>query len=301
MRKPSLFATPVLLLAVLAVIPASDAQQRLRKLVEQRREARESAALPAGTRVERDIAYGPHAQQRYDVYLPANPKPGAPMLVMVHGGGWRTGDKGNPGVAGAKAAHWLAKGFVFVNVNNRLLPDADPLQQAADVAAAVAAAQKRAPQWHANPTRTVLMGHSAGAHLVALLGSDPGLLTKAGAIRPRGVVPLDSAAMNVPELMARPRLPQLYHDAFGADPAGWAAASPFHHLGRDSLPMLIVCSSRRPDSCPQANALKARAARMGVPMQVQPEDLSHAEINHDLGRPSAYTRAVSAWIDRQLE
>ena len=284
------------MLAVLA--GHADAQQRLRKLMEQRREAQAAAPLPAGTRVERDIAYGPHAKQRYDVYLPPNLAPGAPMLVMVHGGGWRIGDKGNPGVAGDKAAHWLGKGFVFVNVNNRLLPDADPLQQAQDVAAAVASAQERAPQWRADPGRMVLMGHSAGAHLVALLGSWPDLLAQAGASRPRGVVPLDSAAMNVPGLMARPRLPQLYHDAFGADPVFWTAASPFHHLGRSSLPMLIVCSSRRPDACPQGNALKAKAATFGVEMQVLPEDLSHAGINHALGQSSTYTRTVSAWIDR---
>ena len=116
---------------------------------------------------------------------------------MVHGGGWRRGDKASPGVVGEKAAHWLAKGYVFVSVDYRLLPDADPLQQAHDVAAAVASVQKRAPQWRADPRRMVLMGHSAGAHLVALLGAAPSLLAQAGALRPLGVVALDSAAMNL--------------------------------------------------------------------------------------------------------
>lgn len=285
-------------LATLAV--PGHAQQRLRQLIEQRREARESDTLPAGTRIERDIAYGPHPKQRYDVYLPAHAKPGAPILVMVHGGGWRNGDKGNPGVAGDKAAHWLEKGFVFVNVDYRLLPDADPLQQAADVAAAVSAAQKRAAQWRADPERMVLMGHSAGAHLVALLGASPALLREAGAMRPLGVVSLDSAAMNVPELMRKPRLPQLYHDAFGTDTAFWTATSPFHQLASQSRPMLIVCSSQRADSCPQGRALAQKAKGLGVAMQVLPEDLRHGEINHELGQPSAYTRAVSDWIDRLL-
>lgn len=288
----------IVALATLAV-PAN-AQQRLRQLLEQRRETRDAAALPAGTRIQRDIAYGPHPKQRYDVYLPGNATPGAPILLMVHGGGWSRGDKGNPGVAGDKAAHWLAKGFVFVNANNRLLPDADPLQQARDVAAAVASVQRQALKWGADPKRLVLMGHSAGAHLVALLGTSPDLLATAGAVRPRGVVALDSAAMDVPEMMRKPRLPDLYHDAFGADPAFWTSASPFHRLTRQGLPMLIVCSSRRPDSCPQGRALAEKAKGLGVPMQVLPEDLSHAEINRDLGKPSAYTRAVSDWIDRLL-
>ena len=64
--------------------------------------------------------------------------------------------------------------------------------------------------------------------------------------------------------------------------------------------MLIVCSSRRPDSCPQGRALAEKAKGLGVPMQVLPEDMSHGEINHDLGKASAYTRAVSDWIDRLL-
>lgn len=294
-----LLPATLLALIVFATLAApGNAQQRLRQLIEQRREAKAEAALPAGTRVERDIAYGPHAKQRYDVYLPPRAKPGAPILLMVHGGGWRHGDKGNPGVAGDKAAHWLAQGYVFVNVNNRLLPDADPLEQARDVASALASAQKRAPQWGADPKRMVLMGHSAGAHLVALLGSAPELLAKAGAQRPLGVVSLDSAAMNVPELMAKPRLPKLYQDAFGTDQALWTAASPFHQLSRRSLPMLVVCSSRRLDSCPQGKALQAKSTTLGVPMQVLPEDLKHGEINHELGKPSAYTRAVTDWIDR---
>lgn len=300
MRKTPLLTLLLLSLAALVAMPGAGAQQRLRQLIEQRREAKASAALPAGTRVERDIAYGADPAQRYDVYLPAHAKPNAPILFMVHGGGWRRGDKAYANVVEHKAAHWLSKGYVFVSANNRLLPQADPLQQARDVAAAVASMQKRARQWRADPQRLVLMGHSAGAHLVALLGASPALLAQAGATRPLGVVALDSAAMDVPALMAKPGHPSLYDDAFGSDPAFWRAASPYQQLGRDGLPMLIVCSSQRRDSCPRGDALKARAAGLGVPMQVLPEDLSHGEINQQLGKPSAYTGAVSDWIDRLL-
>lgn len=289
-------------LVVLATLAApGSAQQRLKRLLEQRREAAPVAPLPAGTRVERDIAYGPHPKQRFDVYLPAQLKPGAPILFMVHGGGWRIGDKDSRGVTGNKVAHWLKKGFVFVSTNNRLLPDADPVQQAQDVAAAVAAVQARAAQLGADPKRLVLMGHSAGAHLVALLGASPAMLARAGAQPPRGVVSLDSAAMDVPEMMKKPLLPDIYNNAFGIDHAFWVAASPSHQLSRHGLPMLIVCSSRRPDACPQGRALADKAAGLEVPMQVLPQDMTHGEINHDLGKSSAYTRAVSAWIDRAID
>jgi acetyl esterase/lipase len=302
---------PLLALCLLATATTSaPAQQRLRERIAQRLEQRRghdappAATLPAGTRVERDIAYGPDPKQRYDVYLPAHARPGAPILFMVHGGGWRNGDKRMRNVVGNKAAYWLEHGFVFVSTDYRLEPDADPLLQARDVAAAVASVQRRARQWNADPAKTVLMGHSAGAHLVALLGSDPdGLLRQAGARRPLGVVSLDSGALDVPALMGQPRLPQLYRDAFGSDPAYWRSASPQQQLARSGLPMLLVCSSTRrfPTSpCDEARRFAQRASALAVPMQVLPEPLQHGEVNDQLGLPSAYTRDVSGWIDRAL-
>lgn len=304
------------LLATLCLTPLvstpAPAQQRLRERIAQRMEQRaaqrvpdaeraERATPPPGARVERDIAYGPDPRQRYDVYLPATLRPEAPLLVMVHGGGWRTGDKGLARVVDHKAAWWLARGGVFVSVDYRLLPDADPRLQAADVAAAVASIQQHAHQWQADPARTLLMGHSAGAHLVVLLGSNPGLLQRAGAQRPLGVVSLDSGALDVPALMAQKRVPPLYHDAFGNDPAFWAAVSPQQQLTAAGTPMLLVCSSTRrvpTPPCDEARLFAAHGHALGVPMQVQPQALSHGDINDQLGLPSAYTHAVSDWIDR---
>lgn len=57
---------------------------------------------------------------------------------------------------------------------------------------------------------------------------------------------------------------------------------------------------QRRNACPQAEAFRARATRLGVPMQVQPEDLSHGQINRELGLPSAYTEAVDRWLDALL-
>jgi len=132
-------------------------------------------ALPAGAqaRVLRDLPYGGDAAQTLDVYLPDAAKD-APVIVMVHGGGWRTGDKASNTVWQNKAAHWLPRGSVFVSLNTRLLPEADPLTQAGDVARALGFVQGHAKDWGGDPDQVVLMGHSAGAHLVALLGADPG-------------------------------------------------------------------------------------------------------------------------------
>ncbi|KRG45960.1 esterase [Stenotrophomonas panacihumi] len=256
-------------------------------------------ALPPGSRVEKALRYGPDAAQLLDVYIPANARQ-APILFLVHGGGWRRGGRDNPGLAQPKAAHWLPKGYLVVSVDYRLLPEADPLRQAEDVAHALAWVQQHAAQWGGDPRRVVMMGHSAGAHLVALLGSDVGRLAAVGATRPLGVVALDSAAMDVPLIMQAPRHFGLYDDAFGTDPDYWRRASPCHHLARDSLPMLAVCSSRRADSCLQARAFSRRAGELGVPVEVLPEDLSHMQINRELGEASAYTASVDRYIDGLL-
>lgn len=277
----------------------ASAQQRLRQMPQQRRAASPITDLPAGTRVQRDIAYGNDPKQRYDVYLPARMQPGAPILFMVHGGGWRRGDKASPGVVGNKAAHWLNQGFVFVSTNNRLVPEANPMQQAEDVAAAIASVQQHAHQWGADPGKTILMGHSAGAHLVMLVSTKPDLLRQAGARLPLGVVSLDSGALDVPALMSQNRVPELYTNAFGSDPAFWRSVSPLQQLDRRALPMLLVCSSIRhfPTSpCHEANKLANLAHSVSVPALVLRQALPHGEINAQLGLSSDYTQAVSSWI-----
>ena len=108
------------------------------------------APLPAGVRKLADVPYGSAGRQRIDVYLPppgTAPASGAPILVMVHGGAWIFGDKSSPGVVGEKLAHWTAHGWILVSVNNRLWPEADPLTQARDVAAAIGLVQKEAASW----------------------------------------------------------------------------------------------------------------------------------------------------------
>ncbi|EER58388.1 LipQ, partial [Acidovorax delafieldii 2AN] len=93
------------------------------------------------------------------------------MVFLVHGGGWRHGDKAHERLVQNKVARWVPRGVVLVSVNYRLLPEAGPDEQLRDVARALATAQRQAPGWGADPQRFLTMGHSAGAHLVALLAA----------------------------------------------------------------------------------------------------------------------------------
>ena len=299
----TLFRTGLLACALFAVLPLA-AQTFRERLQEMREASRQPAAraptLPAGTRAMRDVAYGDDPRQRYDVYLPAQPLR-APVILFVHGGGWANGNKDNPGVVENKAAYWLPKGYVLVSINYRMRPDTAPIDQARDVARALADVQERAPSWNADPANVMLMGHSAGAHLAALVGASSTLWREADAARPRGVVSLDSGALDVPLTMEKPPLPRIYDTAFGKNPADWIAASPYHQLTRDAVPMLFVCSSRRQDACPQGRAMAEKGNALGVAMELLPEDLSHGEVNRLLGAPSDYTAAVDRFIASRLQ
>lgn len=241
-----------------------------------------------------DHAYGPDAAQTFDVYAPTDAHD-APVILLVHGGGWRIGNKAAAGLIRDKVRHWVARGVIVISVGYPLLPATPPLAQARSVALALAVAQKHARQWGGDPRRFVLMGHSSGAHLVALISARPGMAIAQGAQPWQGTVALDTAAYDVTKIMRRRHL-RLYDRAFGDAPAHWKAASPFWQLQTAMAPFLAVCSSRRAHSCDQARAFAQKARHLGTRVTVLPEDLSHRGINVDLGEPSVYTRAVDHFL-----
>ncbi len=251
-------------------------------------------ALPAQAETISDIAYGPAPEQRYDLYLPSAQQ-NAPAILMVHGGGWFRGDKDMARVIDNKVARWLPRGIAFATTNYRMQPMAAPLEQARDVAHALASLQQSASQRGIAPGGIVLMGHSAGAHLIALLAARPELLAEAGAQKPLGYVLLDSGALDVPAIMNKRHL-RLYDRAFGSNPADWVAASPYHQLRQATPPMLAVCSTRRADACPQAQALAEKARGLGASIVVFPQDMTHGEINAQLGQDGDYTSSVERFI-----
>jgi acetyl esterase/lipase len=291
----------VLLAALCQPVVAGALRERIAERLEQRRAddslegvdaASRTRSLPAGAQVLRDLAYGSDRAQRMDVYIPAGAR-SAPVIFMVHGGGWRIGDKTHSRVVDNKVARWLPMGVIFVSINYRMLPGADVPTQLDDVAAALSKAQSLAPSWGGDAGRFVLMGHSAGAHLVALLAATP---RDDRRHRPwLGSVLLDSAALDVERIMTARHF-GLYDQAFGSDAGFWQRTSPIVRLAGPTAPWLAVCSSRRDDSCDQAQAFAARATALGGSVQVLPEDLSHGDINGTLGQPGAYTDRVDAFL-----
>ena len=251
---------------------------------------------PANVQRLADVPYGADPRQRMDVYLPPAGQARGPVLVMVHGGAWMFGHKAAAGLLENKLAHWVAqRGFVLVSLDYRMVPQATPLEQARDVAHAVAAVQAAAPGWGADPARLVLMGHSAGAHLVALLAADPGYREGAGAAPWLGTIALDSAAYDVPQIMNGPH-PALYDDAFGQDEVLQREASPTLVLSGTPEPVLLVCGSNRAAACPQADAFGAAVRAHGSTATVLPIDMSHGDIDSQVGVAGPLTSAVDDFL-----
>lgn len=250
-------------------------------------------------RVARDIAYGNDPAQRFDVYSPQllerRPAGGAPVIFMVHGGGWRVGDKAMRSVVESKVRRWVGRGFIVVSTNYRMLPKATPVEQARDVVRAITAAQEKAANWGGDRSKFILMGHSAGAHLVALISTSSDLTLGAGLTPWLGTIELDSAAMDVVQIMENPHM-RLYDNAFGHDPAYWRTASPYYALTTAAKPILAVCSTRRETSCEQAEKFAEKAAPLGTRVSILRENMSHRDINQRLGESEAYTRSVEDFM-----
>jgi acetyl esterase/lipase len=200
--------------------------------------AHAQAPSPAVT-VTNDLDYVPTAEyaakkDRLDVYAPAGAK-GAPVVVSIHGGALREGDKAGQAYVG----HLLAKaGFVAVVINYRLSPGVMHPAHVEDAAHAVAWARTHATEYGGDPQKLFVIGHSAGAYLAALLALDPKYLAayQMSAKDLKGLVPV-SAFFYVDRTGVAPDRPK---DVWGSDVAVWKASSPAAYLRKDAPPMLLL-------------------------------------------------------------
>jgi len=307
MRKSTL---PALACLIALAGPMAQAQpdggggfrERLRERFAQRAGAAEDAAPQAAP--AQVIAYGADPAQRLDFWPAQGAKGSAPLVVFVHGGGWQRGSKDNA-TGRWKASHYPAEGYAFASIDYRLVPQATVEQQAADVAAALKALVDRAGPLGLDRRRIVLMGHSAGAQLVALVGTDERYLKGAGLSFAdlAGVVPIDGAAYDVPAQMqdGPPGMQATYAQAFGAEPARQRALSPTLQAAAPNAPRFLLLHVQREDGVRQAEGLAAALRAAGTPVELASFSgqglAGHMEINRRLGDP-AYpaTARIDAWL-----
>ena len=140
-------------------------------------------APSSGIAVTRDIAYAPGPRHALDIYAPAIAN--APVVVFLYGGGWRDGDRSTYRFVGATLA---ARGFVVVVPDYRVYPEVLFPAFVEDAAQAVAWTKAHIQTFGGDPARIHLMGHSAGAHIAALLTLDRRYLAQQGLDPDRDIV-----------------------------------------------------------------------------------------------------------------
>ncbi len=259
---------PPLLLAAIGIVAADTIPQR-------------GAGANPGAAVA--LRYGTHERQAVAVY-PVRRGAAAPLAVYVHGGAWRTGSHER---VRAKPLWFNEAGWAFASIGYRVLPDATVEEQARDLATGLRALRREARSLGFDPDRILLMGHSAGAHLAALLASDDQWLgADRGAIR--GVILLDGAGYDVSGEFDRrgPLARKLYGDAFGDDPRRQRALSPVSHVDAgDPADWLLVFAQRRVDAVEQAQYFGDALQQAGLRVERVPDPGNHLEINRDFGEP----------------
>src|SRR5215475_4811085 len=150
--------------------------------------------VAAEPKIQRDVPYvePKNERQTLDVYAPTTGGD-HPIVFWIHGGGWRQGNKS--GVQ-QKPQAFVDKGFVFVSTNYRFVPQVTVKDMTGDIAKAIRWAHDHAKDFGGNPNSIFVMGHSAGAHLAALVCTDDRYLQAEGLSLSliKGCVPVDTAA-----------------------------------------------------------------------------------------------------------
>jgi len=238
-----------------------------------------------------------HERQVLDVYAPKGAEK-LPVVFWIPGGGWQTGDKKN---VAAKPAWFLDKGFVFVSINHRFLPDVVMEDLIGDVAKAFAWMEKNISTFGGDPSRVLVGGHSSGAQLAALLCTDQRYLQKEGVSFDCLIacVPVDGDTYDIPAIIEvaetrrrvhhQPQADFGHRQKFGDDPAKHLDFSAVTHVtaSKGIPPFLILYNSAHPDNSAQAIRFGTVLKGAGVPATLfAGKNTDHVKLNNDLGLPA---------------
>ena len=264
--------------------------------------------------VKRDIPYVEKADERQvlDVFAPPKAK-NLPVVFWIHGGGWQGGDKTDVQI---KPQVFAEKGFVFVSTNYRLLPKVDMETIVRDVAKSIRWVHDPIAEYGGDPNRLLVMGHSAGAQLAALICTDERYLKAEGLSLAiiKGCVPVDGDTYDVPAIIETAETRRRVHglppiqfghrEKFGNDPEKHKDFSAVTHVAKDKgiPPFLILHVAENPDTSAQAQRLGNVLIDAGITATVfGATETSHNKLNADLGKPDdPATKAWFQFLDKAL-
>ena len=234
--------------------------------------------------------------QSLDLYLPVRPAAcgPAPIVAYVHGGGFVNGDKANR--ITNKMNLFNREGWGFASLNYRLVDDpgsgpTNGMYPAAeqDIGAAIAYLASHADQHDIDPDRLMLLGHSAGAFLVALESTDGAFVEGAG-LRLDDIdctAPLDTTYDIAAQIARGGTEEAMFRNAFGDDPAVWDRASPPHNVAPGKgIPSFHIVTRGTAARVAQSQSFGATLRDAGIDATVQvASGLSHEAVNEAVGKP----------------
>lgn len=238
-----------------------------------------ATASKSGMVVQRDVIYDPVQKLALDVYRPDDAR-NAPVVVFFYGGSWKSGKRQWYRWAGEALAR---RGLVVVIPDYRLWPQVklDGFMQ--DAAHAVAWTHAHAGEYGGNPDDLFVMGHSAGAHIGALLSTDAHWLNAVG-MQPRQLAgfiglagPYDFLPLKDPDFI----------DMFGSTHAAQLRSQPVHFVDGDEPPMLLLQGTGDKVVWPRNAESLARALRKeGEPVELKfYPDIGHLAILFSISKP----------------
>uniref|UniRef100_A0A7C2NXP1 Alpha/beta hydrolase n=1 Tax=Schlesneria paludicola TaxID=360056 RepID=A0A7C2NXP1_9PLAN len=272
----------------------------------------QSAVRAAEPRITRDIPYvaGGHERHVLDVYAPADGQH-RPVVFWIHGGGWQAGDKSSVQL---KPQAFVDRGFVFVSTNYRLLPNVEMEDIIRDIAKSIRWVHDHIAEYGGNPRQMLVMGHSAGAQLAALICTDDRYLRAEGLSLEiiKGCVPVDGDTYDVPAIIetaetrrrvhGQPQAKFGHREKFGNDPAKHRDYSAVTHVasGKGIPPFLILYVADHPDNAAQAQRLGTVLKDAGLAATVfGARETNHTRINENLGVPDdPSTQQLFDFVDR---
>ncbi|HEX9462988.1 MAG TPA: alpha/beta hydrolase [Alphaproteobacteria bacterium] len=195
-----------------------------------------AAAPKDGVTTTRDVSYGPHKRHLLDIYRPAAARP-APVVIFVHGGAFVRGSKDASPQGYGNVLSWFARqGYLGINLEYRLAPEAPYPAGADDIARAVAWVKNAARDQGGNPDRVFLIGHSAGGTHVATYGFDPAAKHLGSGVKGAVLISSRLRADVSPENPNAGPVKAYYGD----DPSVYDARSPVTHVAASALPTMVA-------------------------------------------------------------
>jgi acetyl esterase/lipase len=227
-----------------------------------------------------------------DVYMPKKGS-NSPVLIWIHGGAFAYGDKE---YVQEKAEYFTKKGYVFISINYRLSPKVTHPTHAQDVADAIVWVHKNAVHYSADANKIFIAGHSAGAHLAALVSVDETFIRNSGGTPEiiQGVVLLDGSGYDIPVLMkdAKSKLKEWYVQAFGDSRTEWEQASPAYLIkeGKNLPPFMIAYAGELDATEVEAKIFSRKLTEAHIENRVFfYQKKSHMTISKELGEDNDKT------------